>query len=291
MKICTYQYNGRVRAGFMVENCMIDAAEVLGDPTIESVIDLLVAVDGWFDLAALQNSVARVPNANRLLLESVTQMAPIPDPGKIIGVGRNYRAHADEVKLPATSVPKLFFKFANSVVGHGADVVLHDGVTKLDYEVELGVVIGKRARAVSRDRALDYVGGYTIMNDLSARDFQFDKGDTMTSFSKAMDSFCPIGPWMVARDAMPNAADSRLRCWINDDLRQDASTSELIWDVPALIEHITSYMTLEAGDCIATGTPAGIAMMRKPPPWLKPGDRMRMEIDGIGVLENVIRAP
>jgi 2-keto-4-pentenoate hydratase/2-oxohepta-3-ene-1,7-dioic acid hydratase in catechol pathway len=291
MKICTYRHDGRTRAGFIDGSYLIDAAVVLSDPRIESVIDLLAAVDGCFDVAALGKSVAAVPGATRLPLESVTLLAPVPQPGKIIGVGRNYRAHAEEVALPKTSVPKLFFKFANSVVGHGAPVTLHEGVTKLDYEVELGVIIGKRARYVSRDRALDCVAGYTIMNDLSARDFQFDKGDTMTSFSKAMDGFCPIGPWMVARDAMPEAANSRLRCWINGDLRQDASTSEMIYDTPALIEHITRYMTLEAGDCIATGTPAGIAMMRKPPPWLKPGDRMRMEIDGIGVLENVIRAP
>ena len=291
MKICTYHHAGRNRAGFIDGNSVIDAAVVLDDPRIEDVIGLMTSLDGWFDVVALGKSIARVAYAERLPLDSVALLAPILRPPKIIGVGRNYRAHAEEVKLPATSVPKLFFKFANSVVGHGAPVTLHEGVTKLDYEVELGVVIGKRARAVSREQALDFVAGYTIINDLSARDFQFEKGDTMTSFSKAMDGFCPIGPWMVARDAMPAAANARLRCWINDDLRQDASTSEMIYDVPALIGHITRYMTLEAGDCIATGTPAGIAMMRKPPPWLKPGDRMRMEIDGIGVLENDVRAP
>jgi 2-keto-4-pentenoate hydratase/2-oxohepta-3-ene-1,7-dioic acid hydratase in catechol pathway len=291
MKICTFCHDGYTRAGFIDGDSVIDASVVMNDPAMDSVIGLLEAFDGYFNIADLGKRIADAGGSHRQSLAVVTLLSPIPQPGKIIGVGRNYKAHADEVQLPKTIVPKLFFKYANSVVGHGAPVPLHEGVTKLDYEVELGVVIGRRARHVSRADALDFVAGYTIINDVSARDFQFDKGDTMTSFSKTMDGFCPIGPWMVVRDALPQANNTRIRCIINGELRQDATTADMMDDVPSLIEHITRYMTLEPGDCIATGTPAGIAMMRKPPPWLKPGDVMRLEIDGIGVLENTVAAP
>jgi 2-keto-4-pentenoate hydratase/2-oxohepta-3-ene-1,7-dioic acid hydratase in catechol pathway len=222
-------------------------------------------------------------------LAAVKLLAPIPRPGKIIGVGLNYNDHAAEVGRPKQSIPRLFVKVSSSVVGPDAAVAIPRNVSKLDFEVELAVVIGKRATRVKEADAIGYVGGYTILNDQSAREFQFDVTPAQTSLAKSMDGFCPMGPWIVTADELGDGSGLGVRTWVNGDKMQDGTTSDLIFSVAALVAYISQYMTLEPGDVIATGTPAGVGAFRKPPLFLKSGDRVKLEIDRIGVLETKIK--
>ena len=231
---------------------------------------------------------ARAENAAlRRPLSSVRLLAPLR-PGKILGVGRNYGDHAKEVGGPKLEMPRIFMKPASSVVGPGAAVRIPPSVTKPDWEAELGVVIGRRAKDVSEGTALDHVAGYTVLDDVSAREFQFDVPLAMTSFAKGMDGFCPIGPCIATADEVGEPWALDIRCWLNGAEVQHGNTRDLIFSVPALIAFISRYMTLEPGDVIATGTPAGVGHFRDPPRYLKPGDRLRMEVERVGVLEHSI---
>jgi acylpyruvate hydrolase len=228
--------------------------------------------------------------------------APAVDrPGKIVCVGLNYREHAAEGGREAPTRPLLFAKFANTVIADGEPIIRPEGTHALDLEVELGVVIGRRAHRVSRAEAMDHVAGYVVVNDVSARDWQGnpqalrpgEKGDGQWLRAKGSDTFLPMGPVFVTRDSLDPAAGLRLRSWrITPDgtehLMQDGTTADLIWDVPALIEYISAAITLEPGDVIATGTPAGVGVFRDPPVFLEPGDRVRCEIEGIGTVENPV---
>ena len=184
--------------------------------------------------------------------------------------------------------PRIIAKLPTSVVGPGATVRRPPGVTKLDYEIELGVVIGTRTKTVAREQALAAVAGYTILNDVSAREFQFDVSPAQTTFAKSMDDFCPMGPWIVTADEIADPQNLWLQLRVNGELVQDGNTHDMIFDVAQLIEYISRFMTLEPGDVIATGTPAGVGAFRTPPRWLQPGDRLRLEISRIGVLEHSI---
>ncbi|MGZ9159894.1 MAG: fumarylacetoacetate hydrolase family protein [Candidatus Limnocylindrales bacterium] len=225
----------------------------------------------------------------------------VPRPGKIVCVGLNYREHAAEGGREPPQRPLLFAKFSNTVIADGEPIIRPEGTHALDLEVELGVVIGRTAQRVSRAEAMDHVAGYVVVNDVSARDWQGnpqalqpgEKGDGQWLRAKGSDTFLPMGPVFVARDELDPAAGLRLRSWrITPDgtehLMQDGTTADLIWDVPALIEYISAAITLEPGDVIATGTPAGVGVFRDPPVFLEPGDRVRCEIEGIGRVENPV---
>jgi 2-keto-4-pentenoate hydratase/2-oxohepta-3-ene-1,7-dioic acid hydratase in catechol pathway len=221
-------------------------------------------------------------------LESLQLLAPVPRPGKIIGVGRNYAEHVKEIGATAQEQPRLFTKVPSSVVGPGSVIKRPAGVSKLDFEAELAVVIGAVASNVDRARALDSVAGYTVLNDLSAREFQLDVSPPQTSLAKSMDGFCPMGPWLVTRDEIPDPQALEIACDVNGQPMQRGRTADMIFTVERLIEYISRFMTLEPGDVIASGTPAGVGAFRKPPVWLAPGDQIRLEISRIGVLEHSI---
>ena len=221
-------------------------------------------------------------------LAGLSLLAPIPRPGKIVAVGRNYADHAKETGVDPFEKPRIIAKLPSSVVGPAATVRRPKAVAKMDFEAELAVVIGEFASDVPRERALDFVAGYTALNDLSAREFQFDVSPPQTTFAKSMDGFCPMGPWLVTKDEIPDPQALDLSCHVNGETMQRGSTADMIFSVDRLIEHVTQYMTLEPGDVIATGTPAGVGAFRSPPLWLKPGDRVRVEISRVGVLENAI---
>ncbi|MFM7610409.1 MAG: fumarylacetoacetate hydrolase family protein, partial [Alphaproteobacteria bacterium] len=225
--------------------------------------------------------------ALRQSLAEAKLLAPLK-PGKILGVGRNYGDHAKEVGGPKLEMPRIFMKPASSVIGPGAVVKIPRDVKKPDWEVELGVVIGKPARDVPEGVALDYVAGYTVLNDVSAREFQFDVPLAMTSFAKGMDGFCPMGPWIVTPEEVGEPWMLDVKCWLNGEEVQHGNTRDLIFSVSALIAFLSRYMTLEPGDVIATGTPAGVGHFRDPPRYLKPGDRLRLEVERVGVLEHAI---
>jgi 2-keto-4-pentenoate hydratase/2-oxohepta-3-ene-1,7-dioic acid hydratase in catechol pathway len=233
-----------------------------------------------------------------IALDSVTVCAPIPKPARnILCVGKNYREHAKEFTqsgFDATSKagdhvpddPIIFTKASNTVIGPGETVPNHAELTKqLDYEAELAVVIGKGGSRISRAKAYDHVFGCMIANDITARDLQLKHRQWF--IGKSLDRACPMGPWIATRDEL-DIENLSVRCWVNDELRQDANTGELIFDIPTLIETLSAGMTLESGDIISTGTPAGVGIGFDPPRFLQQGDTVRIEIDGLGQLVNSI---
>ena len=212
--------------------------------------------------------------------------APVPRPGKIVCIGLNYRDHAAESGLAVPKTPVIFSKFPSCVIAPGEPVVIPPASEKVDYEAELAVVIGRRASHVPADRAYEYVLGYTAFNDVTARDFQF--GDGQWQRGKSCDTFAPMGQAIVTTDEIPDPHTLRISLTVIDTVMQDSNTSQLIFRVPELIAFITASITLEPGDVIATGTPAGVGFARKPPVFLEPGDRMEVRIDGIGALWNPV---
>jgi 2-keto-4-pentenoate hydratase/2-oxohepta-3-ene-1,7-dioic acid hydratase in catechol pathway len=218
------------------------------------------------------------------------RIAPVPRPGKVIAVGLNYRAHADEhdTKVDVPKVPMLFAKFPTAVVGDGADVEWDPQLTDaVDLEAELGVVIGRTARRVSATEALEYVLGYTCINDVSARDLQFS--DKQFVRAKSLDTFCPMGPAVVTTDELGSAAGLRIRSYLNEEVMQDDDTANMIHDAASLVAFCSQAFTLEPGDIIATGTPEGVGYFRDPRVLLHDGDVMAIEIEGIGRLQNSCR--
>ena len=208
--------------------------------------------------------------------------APIPRPGKVVCIGLNYRDHAAESGLAVPERPVVFSKFSSCVIAPGEPVVIPSTSEKVDFEAELAVVIGRHAKHVSADRAYDYVLGYTILNDVTARDFQF--GDGQWQRGKSCDTFAPMGPTIVTTDEIPDPHTLRITLKVNGSVMQDSNTAQLIFGIPQLIEFITKSTTLEPGDVIATGTPAGVGFARKPPVFLKAGDVMDIDIERIGGL-------
>jgi 2,4-didehydro-3-deoxy-L-rhamnonate hydrolase len=249
----------------------------------DAVVPMGPSLVDW--LAFATQSVAT--GATRPLAE-VRLLAPVPRPGKIICVGLNYRDHAKETGQPIPDEPVLFSKYANSVVGPGADVVVPPETEQIDYEAELAVVIGRRASVVPAGKALDHVAGYACANDVSSRSLQFRSGQWL--LGKAIDTFLPLGPYLVTADEVPDPQALGIRCLVNDELRQSSDTGQMVFGVAELVSFVSRTITLEPGDVISTGTPSGVGMAADPPRFLRPGDRMRVEIDGLGQLDNTVRA-
>lgn len=225
---------------------------------------------------------------HRMALSEVTLRAPLSRPGKIVAVGRNYADHAKETGVAPFEKPRIIFKVPSSIADPGAVIPKPIHVQKMDFEVELAVVMGAFASHVKHDDALGMVAGYTVLNDLSAREFQFDISPPQTTFAKSIDGFCPLGPWMVTADEIPDPQDLWVRTWLNGQPMQEGHTADMLFTVRDLMTYVSQYMTLEPGDILATGTPAGIGAFRQPPVWLQSGDVLRMEVTGVGVLENRI---
>jgi 2-keto-4-pentenoate hydratase/2-oxohepta-3-ene-1,7-dioic acid hydratase in catechol pathway len=212
---------------------------------------------------------------------------PIERPGKIVCVGLNYRDHAEEQGVELPSEPLLFAKWPTSLIGPGEAIVIPPIVTKCDYEAELGVVIGERVKAVSKENALEAVRGYLCANDVSARDLQFSDGQWTRG--KSPDTFCPVGP-MVSRDEITDPHDLTIRAIVSGEVLQDSSTANLIFGVDEVISYVSQTTTLEPGDLILTGTPAGVGVFRDPQRLLQPGDEVTIEIERIGSLTNPVVA-
>ncbi|MCX6936496.1 MAG: fumarylacetoacetate hydrolase family protein [Verrucomicrobia bacterium] len=220
------------------------------------------------------------------------RLAPVL-PANIIGIGLNYRAHAREMNRPLPEFPMIFVKTTNALQDPFAPIVLPrsgNASREVDYEGELAVVIGRAAKNVSREHALDYVFGYTVANDVSARDWQFKWGNGQFCQGKSFDTFCPLGPVLVTADEIPDPGQLAVRTWVNGELRQESNTSDLIFDVPALIAFLSASKTLLPGTVILTGTPSGVGAGFQPPRYLQSGDTVAIEIEGIGTLENPVQA-
>jgi 2-keto-4-pentenoate hydratase/2-oxohepta-3-ene-1,7-dioic acid hydratase in catechol pathway len=285
MKIVSFRAGGAESFGILHADGVVDLAEVLhgkGKYVPSTLREFLEMSTDPIGALRQFNSAVTWP------LGSVEIVAPLPRPSKIVAVGLNYRDHCREQGVDPPKSPVLFAKYPTSVIGHCAEIVWDTGLTsKVDYEAELGVVIGKRARNVSPGDAFSYVFGYTIVNDVSARDLQF--GDGQWVRGKSLDTFCPMGPCIVTADEIPDPHALGIRCSVNGAVLQDSRTDQMIFRVPDLVAFITCGITLEPGDVIATGTPAGVGVFRKPPRYLKDGDDVAVEIDHIGALRNRCR--
>jgi 2-keto-4-pentenoate hydratase/2-oxohepta-3-ene-1,7-dioic acid hydratase in catechol pathway len=261
-------------------------ARGISDLTGRGVSDLATLIAGGdAALVGLAGS-ADEDLATRVDPDTVSLRAPLPRPGKIICVGLNYRDHCREQHIDPPAWPRLFAKFATAVTDPGAPVTRPRVTEQLDLECELAVVVGRRASRLSRDHAMEAVWGYTVVNDVTMRDLQ--REDHQWLRAKGSDGFAPIGPAVVTADEIPDPHGLRLRSWVNDEPWQDSSTAEMVFDIPTLVAFISRSITLEPGDLIATGTPAGVGHYQHPPRYVRGGDVMRCEIEGIGALENPV---
>lgn len=243
---------------------------------------------GQADMLALIASGQR-PESTGPALTDYRLLAPVPRPGKIFGSGINYASHKEEnpdAVMP--NEPGFFAKFASSVCGSGDPIQLPTPDSRVDYEVELAVVIGHPGRNIGRGEASQHVFGYTVVNDVSDRGVQFRANQMV--LGKGFDTFCPMGPALVTADELPDIEERALRSHVNGELRQAARVSDMIFDIPTLIAHASQHITLEPGDVITTGTPAGCGTFRNPPLWLVPGDVVDVVVDGVGTLSNPVRA-
>lgn len=226
--------------------------------------------------------------ARRFPVEGVRLLAPVPAPPKFLGIGMNYHAHVAEMGREPPAHQYWFNKQRTCVAGPGDPIVVPAVSEQVDYEGELGIVIGRRAKGVPADRWLDVVAGFTVVNDVSVRDWQA-LSPTFT-LGKSFDTHGPTGPFIVTPDEVGDSAALRLRTWVNGELRQDSTTADLIFTGPEMIECLTTAFVLEPGDILATGTPAGVGAGTTPPRWLRPGDTVRIEVEGVGALENPVVA-
>jgi 2-keto-4-pentenoate hydratase/2-oxohepta-3-ene-1,7-dioic acid hydratase in catechol pathway len=286
LRIATFQLNGQRQVGVVAADGQAVTPLNLEPGQARTGVQAVIELGG--DPAQLAGRLGQPVPMRDVKLE-----APLPLPRRnIFCVGRNYHAHAKELSASVfkdntanpESWPIVFTKVPECVVGPTDDVVLPTGVSEqIDYESELAIVIGTGGRNISRDDALKHVFGYTIINDVTARDVQMRH--QQWDLGKSFDTFCPMGPWIVTADEL-DGTNTRVRGWVNGELRQDAQTTDLIFDIPTLIETCSRGITLYPGDVIATGTAAGVGMGMKPPRYLKAGDVVRIEIDGLGVIEN-----
>jgi len=283
MRLVTYA-NGAGPAAGVLDNDEVVPVGALDAPA-NSVRELLSAL-GADELATLGEQARHA--SERIALDSVRLLAPVPDPQKIICLGRNYRAHAEEAGGEVPAAPELFVKFANTLVGHEWPIEIPPITDEVDYEAELAVVIGDRCKDVQAGAALDHVYGYSIMHDVSARDYQLRTSQWLAG--KSMDTFGPFGPWIVTADELGDPQDLRMTLTIGGEVLQDAHTSAMVFPVAEAIAFISSVLTLEPGDVISTGTPEGVGMARTPQRYLRDGDVVDIAIERIGTLSNPVKA-
>ena len=280
MKLVTFTQGNSTRIGAADGDDVVDLTAA--DPSIpNAMLDFLEA--GPKALEAAHTAIAKGP---RLPLADVRLEAPIARPPKFLAVGLNYADHVAESGLEVPEHPTIFNKQSTCVVGPTDAIHVPRASHVVDYEGELGFVIGRRCRHVSRDDASEVIAGYLVVNDVSVRDWQL-RIPTWT-MGKSFDTHGPIGPWIVTPDELTDPHRLDLRTWVNGELRQESNTKELIFDCFALVEHFSTAFTLEPGDIVATGTPSGVGITRKPPQLLKDGDVVRIEIEGIGAIENPV---
>lgn len=298
MRLLTFEHDGRVRTG-----CLLGDGQVLDFTHPAAELPQPSQELGWFDLAGESLTRARIlaeelgsDDARRAALqeagavlsrERATVLAPIPRPGKFLCIGLNYRDHAEESGMAVPEEPVVFSKCITAVTGPEAPVFLPESSQRVDYEAEFAIVIGKRCRRVAKEEASQYVLGYTCVNDVSARDLQERDGQWVRA--KSLDSFGPMGEVIATVDEIDDPHKLGIRLRLNGETLQDSNTDQLIFGVEELVSFLSRDITLEPGDVISTGTPPGVGFARKPPIYLKDGDMMEVEIDGIGVLRNPVR--
>jgi len=281
VKLCTFSDAAGTRLGAVVDDGVVDLAAA--DPALPRELCALLAA-GPDALRAAANAASRA--RRRLALDAVRLAPPLLRPPKFLAIGLNYADHVAEAGLEQPALPTVFNKQSTCVTGPHDPVHMPRVSSALDYEGELGFVIGRRCRHVPRALAHEVIAGYLVVNDVTVRDWQL-RIPTWT-MGKSFDTHGPLGPWLTTADEVGDPHGLRLRTWVNGELRQDSSTKQLIFDCFALVEHLSTAFTLEPGDVVATGTPGGVGIARKPPRLLQVGDVVRVEIEGLGALENEI---
>ena len=284
MRLVTFHGDQGLRLGVETDAGVVDVTEAAGDGSHASLRS--VAAAGPEGLERLRRAASSTDSA--VPVEQLRLAPAVPDPSKIICVGLNYRKHAAEGGMPVPEQPIYFAKYVNSLAGSGEEVVIPAVTEKADYEVELVAVIGRPARKVSPEQALDHVFGYATGNDLSARELQMRSSQWM--YGKAIDGFAPLGPYVVTADEVPDPQGLELRCWVNGDLRQNSNTKDMVFGVAELVSDLSQIMTLEPGDVIYTGTPEGVILGMAEQVWLRPGDEVVCEIEGLGRLVTKLAA-
>jgi acylpyruvate hydrolase len=289
VRVVSYGSERGIRAGVLRNGGVLDAWDALGNRYSSpagsaSVRELLPFVRS----TALADAHARAPADDELSPERLVLETPVPDPEKIICIGLNYRSHAEEAGIEPPAAPTFFAKFGNALVPSGARVRMPSSSTKVDYEAEVAFVVGGYCRNVSADEALDHVAGYTLFNDLSARDLQFATPQWMPG--KVFDGSAPCGPALVTPDEAGPHDAIEIELTLNGEVMQSASTADLIFPVPELLAHLSTLMTLKPGDIVSTGTPSGVGSVRQPRIWLEPGDEIVVSSPTLGRLETTITA-
>ncbi|MFD4817944.1 fumarylacetoacetate hydrolase family protein [Peribacillus butanolivorans] len=287
MKIASFSVKSDHHIG-IVQDGQIISLTALGPDDFPACMKTFIERGSGLRKRAEQLIEQRGNDDAKFSLSEVKFLPPIAQPEKIICVGLNYIDHCKETGMEPPASPVIFSKYANAIVGHNDVIEIPINSKEVDFEAELAIVIGKKAKNVSEEEANDYVFGYTIMNDISARDLQFQDGQW--SRGKTADTFAPIGPVVVTHDEVGDPHELAISLELNGEMMQDSNTSNLIFTVPQIISFLSQSMTLKPGDLIATGTPPGVGMGRNPKVWLKNGDRMNVSIERIGTLSNHVKA-
>lgn len=282
MKLATFLAPGGAAMPGLVRGGRIYSLQPAG---FGSMLEIIASAPASLD--RIRRHLEAVPDPG-LPLESVTLLAPIPRPPKILCAGLNYRDHAAEAKMEIPSVPTIFSKFHNTIIGPGAAIFLPKNSKKPDYEAEFAFVIGRGGRYIPPQEWRAHVFGYMCFNDVSARDFQLATSQWL--MGKTFDGFAPTGPWITTADEIPDPHSLDIELFLNGERMQASNTREMIFKIPDLIEFISSVLTLEPGDIVATGTPAGVGFSQRPPRWLRPGDEVVVRIEGLGELRNPVAA-
>jgi 2-keto-4-pentenoate hydratase/2-oxohepta-3-ene-1,7-dioic acid hydratase in catechol pathway len=291
MKIVRYNHKNKETYGILYPQTLLNLPALAQNlkTNLPSTIDEFIATNETTQkttrslLSKAQE--ADLTNAS-VPLNEVQLLAPIASPPKILCLGWNYIDHAAETKIQVPEEPVVFMKPHTAIIGTNEKIIKRPFVKELDYEGELAIVIGKKAKDVPASEAEKYIFGYTILNDVSARDFQFK--DKQWTRGKGFDTFAPTGPCITTRDELSDPGNLGIKTWVNGELRQNANTHDMVFNIPKIIYHLSRVMTLEPCDVIATGTPSGVGMAMKPQMWLKNGDKVKIEIEGIGTLENKV---
>ncbi len=283
MKLVSYQLSDQqTHLGAVIEDKIVNLNQLSAGRLPDSMLEFLQAGEVGMQTARELLGEAQ----GDIALDSVKLLAPIPNPSKVIAIGLNYMDHIREANIGVPELATMFCKYPSSIIGNDAEICWSGKLTQqVDYEAELAVVIGKTARNVGEANAYDHIAGYMNCNDVSARDLQFRPGDQWLR-GKCLDSFCPLGPYLVTRDEISDPHELSIQCELNGRLMQDSNTSEMVYRIPYLIEYLSQAFTLLPGDVIATGTPHGVGAFRQPPIWLKQGDIVAVKIEGLGVLSN-----
>ncbi|HZZ13242.1 MAG TPA: fumarylacetoacetate hydrolase family protein [Paraburkholderia sp.] len=284
MKLVTFCLpGGKPQTGIAVDGGIVQISKHIADAPA----GMIELVDAWPAFSERLQALSTNGRADHAR-DAVTLLAPVPRPSKILGIGLNYADHVAESGMDKPADQLWFAKMPTSATGPFAPIDLPRVSEQLDYEAELAFVIGKRCRHVSRERAHEVIFGYCVANDVSVRDWQLRTSQFM--LGKSFDTHAPFGPWIVTSDEIADPHALGIRCFVNGEKRQDSNTRELIFNCFAQVEHLSKVMTLEPGDLILSGTPGGVGVGSKPPRWLRAGDRVKVEIDGIGAIENIVRA-